>query len=110
MNQLQPAQDSPVDSGFESDPGRHVGIRWWPAVMILVLGGGAMLVAWFALGLDRTYQGFALWVLVPATVFALLLWWLFASRLSWRTRGVGVLVVAAYGIYLFVTDVEDHPS
>lgn len=95
MNQSQPAQDSPVDSGIESEPGRHVGIRWWPAVMILVLGGGAMLVAWFALGLDRTYQVFALWVLVPATVFALLLWWLFASRLSWRTRGVGVLVVVA---------------
>ncbi|GIT29856.1 MAG: hypothetical protein Ct9H300mP1_19020 [Planctomycetaceae bacterium] len=95
MNQSHPAQDSPVDPGIESEPGRHAGIRWWPAVMILVLGGGAMLVAWFALGLDRTYQVFSLWVLVPATVFALLLWWLFASRLSWRTRGLGVLVVVA---------------
>ena len=95
MNPSHPAEDSSVDPGIESEPGRRAGFRWWPAVMILVLGGGAMLVAWFALGLDRTYQVFSLWVLVPATVFALLLWWLFASRLSWRTRGLGVLVVVA---------------
>jgi len=93
VNQSNPAQDGPVDSVIESEPGCRVRFRWWPAAVILVLGGGAMLVAWFVMGLDRTYQVFSLWVLVLATVFALLLWWLFASGLGWRAKGLGVLAV-----------------
>ncbi len=64
-------------------------------MVILVLGGGLMLLAWNALGLDRTYQVFFLWVAVPATLFALLMWWLFASRLSWIARLAGLLLLVA---------------
>ena len=57
-------------------------LRWRSAVVIVLLGLVATLAAWFGLH-DRTYQVFALWVVVPATLFGLLLWWLFASGIAW---------------------------
>ena len=83
-----------VDSGPSMD--RRRCFRWWPALLILLFGGGAMLFAWYGMALDRTYQVFSLWILLPTTMFLLLLWWLFASGLRWQTRVVGVLVVAGF--------------
>jgi len=93
----QPASPTelPVEEVTLAEPGSRPRFRWWPAAVILVLGGGLMLVTWFALGLDRTYQVMALWVAVPMTLFALLLWWLFASGLSWKAKAAGVLVAVA---------------
>jgi outer membrane protein assembly factor BamB len=67
-------------------------LRWWPAAVIVVLGVAAILFAWFGMGFDRTYQVFSLWVLVPLTLLALAVWWVFGSRLSWKAKGVGVLL------------------
>ena len=85
--------EQPVESPGNSPAPRR--FRWWPAAVIVLLGGGGMLLSWFGLGLDRTYQVFSLWILLPTTVFALLLWWLFACRLGWPVRLVGLLVVVA---------------
>jgi len=66
--------------------------RWWPAVVILDLSVLAMLIAWNWMGLDRTYQVFSVWVVAAMTFLALSLWWVFASGLSWKAKGVGVLL------------------
>ena len=83
MNQSTTSGDQPKPSAR---------FRWWPAAVIPVLSFMAMLIAWYGMGLDRTYQVFSVWVLGLATLLALSLWWVFASGLSWKMKGVGVLL------------------
>ncbi len=78
-------------------------LRWRSAVVIVLLGLVAMLAAWFGLH-DRTYQVFALWILVPATLFGLVLWWLFASGIAWWARVIGLVLAATVASTLRVDD------
>ena len=102
----RPDENEPVDQHLDAAPGPAPRkLRWRSAMVIVLVGLAAVLAAWFGLH-DRTYQVFALWVLVPATVFALLVWWLFASGLAWRTRGIGLLLAAMAAATLRVDDYQ----
>ena len=69
--------------------------RWQWGVGIFTFGCLLEAAVWFYFSPDRTYQVFYSLPVVSGTVFFTLLWWLFASGLSWPTRGIGVLVLAA---------------
>lgn len=77
-------------------------IRWWPVPMSLVVGVVLQTVATIYFGENKPYLNWAcVFIIWPLTVFLLLLWWSFWSRLPWRIRGIGllgVLAVAASGI------------
>jgi len=65
-------------------------IRWWPAMVILALAAGALVWVWQAYGRQRQDLNLATIVIGVITVFLLLLWCLFLSRLRWKIR-LGVL-------------------
>lgn len=71
------------------------GIRWWPALAAIAVGGALQTAAMIAFGENQPYLDWAcVFVIWPLTVFLLLLWWTFWSKLPWRTRGLGLLIVA----------------
>lgn len=82
-------------------------IRWWPVAVALTVGIVLQGAATLFFGENRPYLDWAcVFVIWPLTVFLLLLWWTFWSRLSWRTRvrGWGVLalsVAAGFGMFRF---------
>lgn len=86
-------------------------IRWWPIAAALAIGGTLQLIATFVFGENRPYLDWAcVFVIWPLTVFLLLLWWVFWSRLPWRTRGQGLVVitvVASSGLAAFRFDEFD---
>ena len=65
-------------------------IRWWPAMVILALAAGALVWVWQAYGRQRQDLNLATIVIGVITLFLLLLWCLFLSRLRWKIR-LGVL-------------------
>ena len=67
-------------------------IRWLPAVVILSLGVLALLIVRFVPTAQLQVRNIILCVLGLATVFFLVVWWLFASRSRWRMR-LGVFAV-----------------
>ena len=73
-------------------------IRWWPIAAALGIGAALQTAATFFFGENRPYLDWAcVFVIWPLTVFLLLLWWTFWSRLPWRIRGQGLLVLAVIG-------------
>ncbi len=73
-------------------------VRWWPIATALGSGAALQIAAKFFFGENRPYFDWAcVFVIWPATVFHLLLWWTFWSRLPWRTREQGLLVLAMIG-------------
>jgi outer membrane protein assembly factor BamB len=76
-----------------SSPRKH---RWYIPISILLLGivaGGGM---WYRLDGDRTHQVFVLLGSVLSVIFFTILWWVFLSGMRWRTRfiGLGILAVS----------------
>lgn len=72
---------------------RH--IRWWPAVVAIAVGAALQIAVTVVVGENRPYLDWAcVFVIWPLTVFLLLLWWTFWSKLPWRTRGIGLLLIA----------------
>ena len=78
--------------------------RWKAGVIILLISLTVILSAWNFLGLDRTYQVFAMWVLVPASTLAMLVWWLLVSGLAWRWRLAGLALLVGVFACLRVDD------
>ena len=73
-------------------------IRWWPIAAAIGVGAVLQAAATIFFGENRPYLDWAcVFVIWPLTVFLLLLWWTFWSRLPWRTRGQGLLVLAVIG-------------
>lgn len=90
----------------QPNPSAQPWLRLWPGVVILVLQWLIILVpAWIAPVTMAHFMGWMLGSIVGA--IALLIWWLFASRLRWADRVICVLVfgVAAAAMLLFC-----HPS
>ncbi len=74
--------------------------RWWPLVAILIIATIAEIVVWNLNAGDTLQQVIASWTVVLPTVLLILLWWLFFSRLPWKTRGVGMgLLALAVGLF-----------
>lgn len=87
----------PVAPTADRDPGSlSAGPRLWPAIVIVALQWAVIKgAAWAAPGTMIHFNGMLFGPLV-ATV-ALLGWWLFASRLPWRDRWLGLAAFFATG-------------
>jgi len=82
-------------------PEKQTGLRWWPAALILLLALGRL--GWIWLGEAQQLQDRVVPTIMTAgpLMGALLLWWLFLSRLPWRTRGKGLLaVLVVFGLFM----------
>ena len=69
-------------------------IRWWPAWIALVFAAGGITVIRLVPGSnfqERNLRTLGVCLVAGALLF---LWWVFLSRLPWRRRGLGILVVA----------------
>jgi outer membrane protein assembly factor BamB len=72
--------------------------RWWPAIVILLLGAASLVDAWFVEDTDRQFRVLQTLQTVALVVLTLLLWLLFASRLPRRVRLAVLGVVVALAI------------
>ena len=77
---------------------------WWPVPAAIGLGVALQLVSLFAFSENLSYLVFtSLFIIWPLSIFLLLLWWTFWSRLSWGIRGCGLLALAvAFGLFVAV--------
>lgn len=81
-------------------------IRWWPIAIILVLAAGAVVWVWLSYGRQRQDRNIATAIIGIITLFLLLLWCLFLSRLRWRIRlgvfgGVLGLILLVMALFRF---------
>ena len=84
------ASANPVPTPPAAPPPRR-GLRWWPAVLILILGAIAQSAAWRSID-DRTTQVMVAWGLYAFEAFLLVLWWLTFSRMSLRVKLWGFVI------------------
>jgi outer membrane protein assembly factor BamB len=104
---LPPQPDSSADAD-STRPFRDVRrrLRLWPGVVILALQWLAIAgPGWVAPGTMIQFMGIFWGPMVGAA--ALAAWWLFASRLSWVDRGLGLLACGAAGAAALLLG---HPS
>jgi outer membrane protein assembly factor BamB len=100
----QPQQPAPAETaspGPAAAPRAPVRVRLWPALIIVALQW-VMLKApgWFAPGTPIQFFGM---MLAPLVGFlGILCWWLFASRIPWRQRflGLGAFVLVGAVAYM----------
>jgi outer membrane protein assembly factor BamB len=82
----------PVDARFAL-----LGVRVWPAILLVILQWLVIKVpGWVAPGTMSQFMAMFWGPIVVA--FLILLWWLFASRLRWRYRLLGLLSFALTGV------------
>jgi outer membrane protein assembly factor BamB len=88
-----PAASAPVGQPAPAEPR----LRLWPAVVLLILQWLLILIPGWVAPVTRAH--FFGWVLGPIIgAAALAVWWLFASRLPWADRGLGLLAFVAGGV------------
>lgn len=65
-------------------------LRWWPALLILVLVAARIAWIWRTRDVQRqsNVMSTGTWVLIGLAL--LLAWWVFLSRVRWRTRWLGL--------------------
>lgn len=90
-----------------SEASNPKGIRWWPAILILLASAGLLLKMWIgetANAQDRAMNSLGVVIL---TGLLLVLWMLFGSRLPWKRRFaiLGVLVVSG-GLFAALFKIE----
>lgn len=93
-----PAQSTTVGSNttphaVSGKPVRR--LRWWPALAIFSFAVASQVWIWFIWPPDRTIQTMYSYMAGMPAVLAFGLWWLFFSRLAWRSRLFGIGIVAA---------------
>ena len=64
-----------------AEAARRRPLRWWPVPVILVLAAGAVVWVWQSYGRQRQDRNIATAIIGLITLFLLLLWCLFLSRL-----------------------------
>ena len=98
------SSDQATDHPGNVTPRRR--IRWWPVAVILVLAAGAVIWVWQSYGRQRQDRNIATAIIGVFTLFLLLLWCLFLSRLRWRVRlgvfgGVLGLILLVMALFRF---------
>jgi outer membrane protein assembly factor BamB len=98
------SSDQKMDQSANLGPRRR--IRWWPVAVILVLAAGAVIWVWQSYGRQRQDRNIATAIIGVFTLFLLLLWCLFLSRLRWRVRlgvfgGVLGLILLVMALFRF---------
>ncbi len=82
-------------------------LRWKWGLAVLVIGIAAMVIQWFRLAPDRTYQVFSVYEGIRNLVVGLLIWWMFVSGVAWKTRFKGLFgAVLAFVLFFTVVRVE----
>ena len=59
------------------------GIRWWPAVVVLIMTSLALGVAWFGIDQLRQSKNIATAAIFLCSGVLWVLWWLVFSRIPW---------------------------
>ena len=72
--------------------------RWWPAIAILCVAIAAEVALWIYHSDNIMQQVLSSWMVVLGASVLLGLWWLFFSRLSWRTKLLGLVSAAGFGL------------
>ncbi len=97
-----PAPDNLPEKSLATEPadvpGRPAGIRWWPAAVILGVAAAVESFIWWSARENRPIQSVSMWLTAIIVSTLLLLWWIFASRVRWRTRFAGLGVVALLAV------------
>ena len=80
------------------------GMRWWIPSTIIVLAVANIVRLRTSPDLDSMMKGMQGFLTIAVAVPLLLLWWLFLTRLRWRTRltGFGLVLLCAVGLKLLV--------
>ncbi len=74
--------------------------RWWLLAAILIVAAIAEIIVWNRKAGDALAQVLATWTVAFSTLAAVLLWWLFLSRVSWKLRLAGLASLAlATGLF-----------
>lgn len=81
-------------------PAQRRGIRGWIPLVILALAVANIARVQMAADMASNFRTMQTVLTVPITVLLLLIWFLFLSRLRWRTRLIGfaVLVLGVFGL------------
>ncbi len=75
------------------------GIRWWPAVVVLIMTSLALGVAWFGIDQPRQSKNIATAAILLCSGVLWVLWWLVFSRIPLRLRlGIFAVVAGVLGV------------
>src|SRR2546430_8543814 len=79
-------------------------MRWWIPATIIALAVANIVRLRTSPDLDSMMKGMQGFLTMAVAVPLLLLWWLFLTRLRWRTRliGFGLILLCAVGLKLLV--------
>ena len=75
--------------------------RWWPAILILSIAAIAEICLWIYYSDNILQQVLTTWMVCLGTSAAIGFWWLFFSRLRWRTKFLGLASAVGAGIIFF---------
>ena len=95
MSNDAPSSDSPANPAA-SEPRAVKRLRIWPAVLVVALPWLALKIAEQVAPGTPLYMQLFMWRPLVTTV-GILLWWMLASRISWRDRFRGLAIFAVLG-------------
>ena len=95
MSNDAPSSDSPANP-VASEPRALKRLRIWPAVLVVALPWLALKIAEQVAPGTPLYMQLFMWRPLVTTV-GILLWWMLASRISWRDRFRGLAIFAVLG-------------
>jgi len=110
-NDPEPQSDTEATPADETQPEaanpRQRKLRWKWGLAIFLICIAAIVVQWFRLAPDRTYQVFSVYMGIRNLLIGMLVWWLLISGVAWKTRLKGLLgSVLAFGLFFAVLRVE----
>ena len=77
------------------------GIRWWPLLTVIGLAVIALFAIWIPNAPFRQNQVIATGIVIVLALLLSILWLMFLSRLRWKTRLLGLGIIAVVGLALY---------